>query len=514
VPRVAGQEKAGVRWLAAGVLLAGPAVLAFRTGGYLDEARLAAALVAWLLVLAAAVMAPAPLPARLPARLAIAGLALFTAWTGASLLWTPLTERATDDLGRALLYLGAFVAALAWLRERPQARLAEPLLAAGALAAALYGLAGRLLPDLVEQDLSRRALGRLEQPLTYWNAMGALTAIGLVLCARMAGDAERSRATRVAALAGAVPLGAALYLTYSRGALAALAVGLTALAALVRGREPLTALGGALLAAVAGAVTVAAFPAVADGEVDPGGQGPAALAVLVAIVAATAALGAWWTGRASGDDAAGPEGRRAAGRARLVRAGAIAALAIALAGGLAVSLASVEEVRGGSSDGADAARLRSLDSQRYDYWRVALDSFASNPVAGVGAGGFSVEWLRERPEGSAGAADAHSLYAETAAELGLVGLLGLGLFVGAIAACVPRALRRDPVLVAGPVAAVAAFAFHAGIDWDWELPALTLVAVLLAAVVVAAADRGGRGDACNASAQWREPDSRSTRPAA
>ncbi len=193
------------------------------------------------------------------------------------------------------------------------------------------------------------------------------------------------------------------------------------------------------------------------------------------------------------------EGAGAAGRARLVRVGAIAALAVALAGGLAVSVASVERVRSGG-EGADAARLRSLDSQRYDYWRVALDSFASNPIAGVGAGGFSVEWLRERPAGSAGAADAHSLYAETAVELGLVGLAALGLFIGAIAACVPRALRHDPVLVAGPVAALAAFAFHAGIDWDWELPALTLVAVLLAAVVVAAADRGGRADACNASA--------------
>ena len=31
------------------------------------------------------------------------------------------------------------------------------------------------------------------------------------------------------------------------------------------------------------------------------------------------------------------------------------------------------------------------------------------------------------------------------------------------------------------VAALAAFALHAGLDWDWELPALTLVAVLLAA---------------------------------
>jgi O-antigen ligase len=483
-------------------------VLAFRTGGYLDEARLAAAVVAWLLVLAAAAAAPRPLPGTGRGRLAVLGLALFAAWTGLSLLWTPLSERATDDLGRALLYLGAFVAAVAWLRERPVARLAEPALAAGALAVAVYGLSGRLLPDLVEQEGSRRAFGRLEQPLTYWNAMGALAALGLVLCARLAGDAERRIAVRVAAVASAVPLGAALYLTYSRGALAALAVGLAALAVISRAREPLVGVGAVLAATVAGAIAVAVFPAVADGEADPGGQGAAALAVLVALCAGAAVLGAWLARRS-----ATPHGRPPAFRSRVLRIGAIAALVVALVAGLAVALGSVEEVRGDPVAGARAERLRSLDSQRYDYWRVAADTFVAEPLTGVGAGGFSVEWLRERPEGSAGAVDAHSLYFETAAELGLVGLAALLLFAGAVAACVARVLRRDPALAAGPAAALAAFGFHAGIDWDWEMPALTLVALLLAAVAVAAADEGGRPDACNASPRWREPDSQSSDPA-
>ena len=499
-----------MRSVAVALLLAGPTVLAFRTGGYLDEARLAAAVVAWLLVLAAAVAAPRPLPVTGRARLAVIGLALFAAWTGLSLLWTPLSERATDDLGRALLYLGAFVAAVAWLRERPVARLAEPALAAGSVVVALYALSGRLLPDLVEQEASRRAFGRLEQPLTYWNAMGALTALGLVLCARLAGDAERRLAVRSAAVVGAVPLGAALYLTYSRGALAALAVGLAALAVISRAREPLEGLGAVLAAAVAGAVAVAVFPRVADGEADPGGQGPAALAVLVVLCAGAAVLGAWLERRR-----ARSEDRSPAFRSRVLRIGAIAALVVALVVGLAVALGSVEEVRGDDPvAGARAERLRSLDSQRYDYWRVAVDTVADEPLTGVGAGAFSVEWLRERPEGSAGAVDAHSLYIETAAELGLVGLAALLLFAGAVAACVARALRRDPVLAAGPAAALAAFAFHAGIDWDWEMPSLTLVALLLAAVAVAAADEGGRPDACNASPRWREPDSQSSDPAA
>jgi hypothetical protein len=481
-------------------------VLAFRTGGFLDQARLAAAFGAWVLVLAAAVAAPRPLPDSSRARLALAGLALFAVWVGVSLWWTPVSERATDDLGRALLYLGAFIAAVAWLRDRAAARLAEPALAASALAAAVYALAGRLLPDLVEQQLGRRAFGRLEQPLTYWNAMGALTAIGLLLCARMAGDSERPAAVRVASLASAVPLGAAVYLTYSRGALAALAVGSVALAAFDREREALAGLGTVLLAGLAGALAANAFPAVAHGSTDPGGQGPAALAVLVALSVAAALL-AGLVRRVAASRA-----RRLAPRARTVRVGAIVAVAVVIAGGLVVTLTSVERVRA-DEVGASAGRLRSLDSQRYDYWRVAVDTFASRPLAGVGAGGFSAEWLRERPPGSSGAVDAHSLYVETAAELGLVGLAALGLFLGAVAACAPRALRHDPVLATGPAAALAAYAFHAGIDWDWEMPALTLVAVLLAAVVVAASDRGEHGGACNASPPCTAPDSQSTRVA-
>jgi len=74
--------------------------------------------------------------------------------------------------------------------------------------------------------------------------------------------------------------------------------------------------------------------------------------------------------------------------------------------------------------------------------------------------------------------DAHSLYLETAAELGLVGLLALALFLGGIAA----AARRGPPTL---VAVLVAFALHAGLDWDWELPALTLTALLVAAKLLA-----------------------------
>jgi len=99
-------------------------------------------------------------------------------------------------------------------------------------------------------------------------------------------------------------------------------------------------------------------------------------------------------------------------------------------------------------------------------------------------------WLRERPFRES-VRDAHSLYLETAAELGLVGLAALALLLGGVAA----AARRAGPAMAGPVAALAAFALHTGVDWDWEMPALTLVALVLAALVLAATSPERAGEA-------------------
>jgi len=60
-------------------------------------------------------------------------------------------------------------------------------------------------------------------------------------------------------------------------------------------------------------------------------------------------------------------------------------------------------------------------------------------------------------------------------------------FILAIAAVVVSAVqarRRDAAASAGLIAALALYAVHAGIDWDWEMPALTLAAVVLAGMLV------------------------------
>ena len=114
----------------------------------------------------------------------------------------------------------------------------------------------------------------------------------------------------------------------------------------------------------------------------------------------------------------------------------------------------------------------------------ALGAFGDHPLAGVGSGGFRVEWLRERPIADT-VKDTHSLEVEIAAELGLVGLLAFAAMIAGVGASGRRALRRDPALVAGWCAALLVWLLHASIDWDWQLPAVTLPAIVLAGALIA-----------------------------
>ena len=337
-----------------------------------------------------------------------------------------------------------------------------------------YGLAGRLLPDLVELARSRSAGGRLEQPITYWNGVGAVAAMGLVLCARLAGDRTRAPAVRALAAAAAAPLGMGLYLTYSRGAIAAAALGLALLVALAPTRAQLAASAVALVTAAVAAACAAAFPAVASADdlpTDRGADGAIVLALLV-VVAAGAAL---WTVRRAARTA---DADQELGRPRALMPIAAAAVAGVVAG-LVVGGLAERPTAAELAAGADATRLITASSNRYAYWRVGAQAFADHPVAGLGAAGFRVEWLRERTIPEA-VRDAHSLEVEIAAELGLVGLAAFAAMLAGVAAAARTALRRQRAAAAGWCAALLVWLVHASIDWDWQLPAVTLPAVVLA----------------------------------
>lgn len=382
--------------------------LCFRSGGFFHEPRATLAIAAWVGVALVVLLLPdAVVPASTAGRIAVVGLLGLAGWTALSVGWAPLSEAAREDVWRMALYAAVLLLAVAAFRERWVARALELALALLALVVVGYGLSGDL--GVLDLTNSFAANGRLDQPLSYWNAMGALAAVGVVLCVRIAADRTRTEPLRVVASVALLPLLVGLYLTYSRGALAAVGLGLVTLALVAPEARPLWARAGHRwrLAVGWGAVVLLA-----------------GALILVAV------------------DRSSPPAR-----------------------------------------GATAQRFADIGSNRADYWRVAVDSFAATPLHGVGTAGFRVEWLRER-DVAEGAVDAHSLYIETAAELGLVGLALLAAFIGGVAVCARRLVFEDAVLAAGPCAALAVLALHAGIDWDWDLPALGLVGLLLAGAVI------------------------------
>jgi O-antigen ligase len=488
-----GAPPARRRWFVRGALfvaLAGPVALAFFSGGFFTEPRLVAGIVTWLLVLGLAVAGRVPLPRSLPGRLAVGGLVLMTVWSAVSLAWAPLGGLAVQSVQRLVLYVGALVLAAGLVRSREALRAVEPALAGGAVIVIGYGLAGRLLPGIVHETASKQAHGRLEQPLTYWNAEGLVAAVGLVLCARLIGDRSRPAAVRALAAAAAPVLGAGVYLSYSRGAIAAAVAGLVMLVALAPSWTQLRGAALAVVAAVGAAVAGVVFHGVASyGSVLSGRErdGAIVLGILVLLAAAGAVV---TLRRARAEARGGAPDARLPGANRLAAVGG-AVIVLALAGLIAGGLREHGDQNRKLGATASASRLTSVSSNRYEYWRVAVRAFGEDPVKGLGAGGFAPYWLRERKIHET-VQQPHSLELEMAAELGLVGLLSLGLFLAGVVLAAWRALGRDRAAAAGLAAASLTWLLHASIDWDWQLPAVTLPVLVMAGALLALAEEPPR----------------------
>ena len=93
------------------------------------------------------------------------------------------------------------------------------------------GAAGRLA------DLRHVADDRLSYPLTYWNALGLLAAVGTILCFHLTCSRAEPPAVRVLGAAAVPLLVTTLFFTFSRGAIAAGIVGLVAYVVIGRPRR-------------------------------------------------------------------------------------------------------------------------------------------------------------------------------------------------------------------------------------------------------------------------------------
>jgi hypothetical protein len=410
------------------------------------------------------------------------------AWTLASVLWSSDVTQTVLEAQRMLVYIAALLALVVAGRGAGDALITGAWGAASLLAG--YGLLTRLLPERL--GVSDAISGyRLSEPVGYWNALGLLAAMGLLLGAGLAARA-RSLVLRALGAASLVPLALALYFTFSRGAWIALAGGALVVVMVDRARlQMLATLAAAgiwpavavLLAAREHALVTVGSPLAARSHE---GHRMLLATCALAVAGGAAALVLAWLGRRL----AVPPRMRSVAAALLLALALAAAVAGSAAYGAPWTLAARGWHTFSSSSPATTSNLNSRlfhlsGTGRVAQWHVAWRNVRAHPLLGSGAGTFELAWLRDRPTPSK-VRDTHNLYLETLTELGPVGLaLLIALLVIPLAAIV-RARRR--ALGAAAAGAYVAYLLHAAVDWDWEVGAVTLVALTCAAALTSSAE--------------------------
>jgi hypothetical protein len=474
--------------------------LSLANGGYETVVRDQVGVAVWWLVLLGALAGLVPGRLPRPAWLAVGLLAAFCLWTGLATTWSESKERTVTELGRNATYLGLLVLALA-AQSRTGARNVLAGVACAIAGVGCLAVLSRLHPAWFPRNDQAQYLGnarRLAYPLNYWNGLAALLAMGVPLLLAFAGGARRI-AVQASAAAAVPVLVLGIWLTLSRGGALALGVGMIAFLALAPDRVArvatvaVCAAGSAIVVAAADArplVQDAARTAQAHDQAHEllavvvlAAAGVGLVQVAIGLAARHAIRPAWLC----------PSRRQTA--ALMAVAVAVAAATAVAAGAPAALQNTWDEFRAppstvaGTSERDLLARLQSATSRgRYQYWEAAADAQRTDPWRGIGPGTFELWWARNGTT-QGFVRDAHSLYAESLGELGLVGLaLVAGVLLTLLVVGAARALRAPPelrILLAGATATIAVFATTAAYEWVWELAALVSAMLVVGAAVLA-----------------------------
>jgi len=456
--------------------------------------------------------------ARVPpaVKVALACLVAYTALSFLSILWAGVPGDAWEGADRTLLYLLVFALFACWPQRGASATL---LLAGWCLALTVLAAFVALHVNAADSQRLQRMLpfGRLVYPTGYANANAALWLMAFWPASLLARSRQLPWLLRGVLAGAAVLLADVALLGQSRGSLYATPLMLMLVFALAPARTRTFA----TLVPIAGGIAVAA-PALLrvgnhlnDDEVTTSAVHGATVAVFASAVAVAVvvSLGAAIEQHQRASDAARIRVRKA------IAAGAVLTLIGLLAGGWVAAGDPVARLRHGwdtfkSGRGYAAnsrgSRLTSgLGSNRYDFYRVALDEFVAHPLVGIGADNFAQQYL-EHGRSQETPHYPHSVELRALTETGIVGALlaaaGLGAALAAGARTVRRSPAVDPLAADVAVAALGGFAYwavHGSFDWFWEFAGLGAAAFALLGLACALAP-----------AQQRRAGSRAPPPAA
>ncbi len=503
-PALARTPRSGVALLAALVAVCLYAVFADGAVGLPEEPRLQIGVALVCVGAAVGLLVARTLTLRAPAEawIGIGLLVGFAVWCAVTLLWSVAPERTWAHVNRTIAYALVLVLAMTLASSLPRAisRLAYGWLLV-ALACALYALGGKIMPgvEVLGIDFDHTAItSRLRAPLEYWNALGLVMVLAIPIALRLTTDRARREVTRLAGLVALFVLLVTLLMTYSRGGILAL---VTVLAVL-------TVLGGPRLPglAVVGVTIVAAIPALGLAFSRPALKGIGVPldervpdGIVLGLVVAGSVLGlliaGWGLLRLEQRTAWSPQ------RTRLVWRGlacVAAVLGLLVLGGIATAdggprgwgdRAWETFTETSKDEVSDPARIISSNSgNRWVWWKEAAGAWYDKPVQGWGAGSFAVTHKMYR-QVELSVVQPHNMPLQFLAETGIVGTL---LVSGALGFLLFAALDRIRAMGRGHERdmAVALFAgalgwlVHGLVDWDWDIPGVTVPALLFVGVLV------------------------------
>ncbi len=459
-------------------------------------------MLAGAVVCGVAVAHPRVRPSRAYGSWLVFFFALLAVFTTVSVTWSLTPGDSWLESSRTFAYLAALAAGVALGRMAPRSWSALIYaLAISAVAICAWSLLTKIFPGWLAPD---EEFARLRPPFGYWNSVGLAAALGVIpllwLAARRSGHA----AVNVLAWPGLAILIVTLMLSYSRGALLAIGIGIAVWLALVPLRLRALVMLGTVLAVT---LPIIAWAFAQDGltqdvaplavRIDAGQAFGALLLLLLTTLAVAGLIVGFLT-------AHHPPGQRVAARASraliavLVTAPAVAVLLLANApGGIdgQVSKAwtkATDPVAETPQNTPD--RLAATGSVRSRYWREAFKLHADSPWIGNGAGSFGELRLRYRMDRST-SRHAHGYVVQTLADLGWAGLALSLLAMFAFLAAAVRVLGLHPgafrlpwdaerVGMATLAVTVLVFGVHSALDWTWFVPGNAVPALICAGWLV------------------------------
>ncbi len=436
-----------------------------------------------LVLLAIAVLA---VPLRfvevpLPVKLALGCLAAYTALSFLSILWAAAPAEAWEGANRTLLYLLVFALFALWPRHG-----ASAALLLGLWTLAMIGLATYVALRLdFAGGKSFEALfsgERLAYPVGYPNATAAQWLMAFWPALLLVRGTSLPWALRGLLAGGAVVLADVALFSLSRGSLYATPVMIVLVFALVPQR--LRTFATAVPVVLGIGATAPLVLRVGDRIRAAQSAHAATHTAVLSMFAAALLVGLAVAAGTAFESHRTVSPRVARGLRRGVAVVALATLLAVVVGGLAVAGNPVTRARhawdsfkGGYTAEATGSNrlLGGLGSNRYDFYRVALDEFVAHPVLGIGADNFAQQYLvhgrsDETPRYP------HSVELRTLSQMGLAGALLAVVGLGAALLAGWRAMRRsDPLARTVAAAALAGFAYwavHGSFDWFWEFAGL------------------------------------------